>query len=73
MSFETIQDFIAMGGHGPYVWSAWSIAAVVLAWNVIAPMRLRRRVVAEQRALYLREAMHRETAQPPLQQEGGAS
>ena len=28
-----------MGGHGPYVWSAYGVAALVLVWLVVAPLR----------------------------------
>ncbi|MCC5794798.1 MAG: heme exporter protein CcmD [Chromatiales bacterium] len=32
-------EFLAMGGHGPYVWAAFGISAVVLAANVVAARR----------------------------------
>jgi len=28
-----------MGGHGPYVWSAYGVAVLVLVWLVVAPLR----------------------------------
>ncbi len=37
-------DFMAMGGYGAYVWSAYGLSALVLSWNLIA-LRLRRREV----------------------------
>jgi heme exporter protein D len=27
-------EFFAMGGHGPYVWSAYGITLAVLIWNI---------------------------------------
>ncbi|MGI9273321.1 MAG: heme exporter protein CcmD [Endozoicomonas sp.] len=47
MYFEDLTSFITMGGHGPYVWSAYGIGLVVLTWNVLAPLRARKRIVAQ--------------------------
>ena len=35
MMFESWQDFVAMGGHGLYVWLAFSAALVLLAANIL--------------------------------------
>jgi heme exporter protein D len=37
--FHSLGEFLAMGGHGPYVWSAYGVAALVLVWLVVAPLR----------------------------------
>lgn len=29
-------EFLAMNGHGPYVWAAYGITLAVLIWNVWA-------------------------------------
>jgi heme exporter protein D len=34
-----LETFLAMGGYGGYVWSAYAIAAVVLVANIIAARR----------------------------------
>ena len=34
MAFETFADFMAMGKHGPYVWSAYGITLLVVVANV---------------------------------------
>ena len=40
--FENLPDFIAMDGHGFYVWSAVIVAALISAWLIISPLiRLR--------------------------------
>ena len=41
MSFASFGDFLAMGHHGLYVWSAYGICLAVLALNVAAPMLAR--------------------------------
>ena len=40
--FENLPDFLAMDGHGFYVWSAVIVAALISAWLIISPLiRLR--------------------------------
>ncbi|MGO2242773.1 MAG: heme exporter protein CcmD [Halomonas sp.] len=36
MAFTSFSDFLAMGGHAPYVWSAWGVTVLLLlasAWH----------------------------------------
>ena len=44
-----VSEFLAMGGHGPYVWGAWILAALVLAANAAAAARDKRRALDEVR------------------------
>jgi len=53
MSFSSFADFLAMGHHGLYVWSAYGICLVVLALNVAVPLLARKRYL-EQEARRLR-------------------
>jgi len=46
MAFENVADFIAMGKHGAYVWSAYGISALVIAANIVAPI-LRKRTLQQ--------------------------
>jgi heme exporter protein D len=40
-----MQEFLSMGGNGPYVWSAYGITLGVLIWNIwSARARLRRKL-----------------------------
>jgi heme exporter protein D len=41
--FESINDFIQMGGHGYYVWSAYLISLSVLIWLVVSPLQRKRK------------------------------
>lgn len=45
-----------MGGHGPYVWSAYGISLLVMAWLVFAPLRRQRALLVELRERQGREA-----------------
>ena len=40
-------DFLAMGGYGAYIWSAYAVFLIVLAVDAIAPQLRRKRVLAE--------------------------
>jgi len=48
MQFESLAEFIQMGGHGAFVFSVYIISAVVLIVNVILPLRQKRRFFADQ-------------------------
>ncbi|MBF8779218.1 heme exporter protein CcmD [Pseudomonas fulva] len=55
MSFASFADFIAMGRHGLYVWSAYGICLAVLVINVVAPWLARRRYVQQEARRLRRE------------------
>ncbi|TWI53888.1 heme exporter protein D [Pseudomonas duriflava] len=42
MSFESIGDFLAMGHHGAYVWSAYGLTLLVLTGNIVWPIMARK-------------------------------
>ncbi len=41
MSFASFSEFLAMGTHGLYVWSAYGISLAILALNVVLPILAR--------------------------------
>ena len=45
--FENLPDFIAMDGHGFYVWSAVIVAALISAWLIISPLISLRQVIKD--------------------------
>ena len=47
MYFEDLTSFIRMGGHGPYVWSAYALGLIVMAWNILAPLMARKRILTQ--------------------------
>ncbi len=51
----TWEEFIHMGGYAAYVWSAYGLSAAVLLWNLIAPLRRRRAILARLRRWYEQE------------------
>ena len=63
MSFDSFSDFLAMGGHWLYVWSAYGVTLVVFAFNAIAPLFMNKRFLQEQKQLQRRELARENTAQ----------
>jgi heme exporter protein D len=48
VSFDSFSDFLAMGHHALYVWSAYGICLSVLALNVALPLMARRRYLQQE-------------------------
>jgi len=44
-----MSEFLAMGGYARYVWPAYGLSALVLAWNAWSALRLRREQLAAAR------------------------
>ena len=42
MSFASFSEFLAMGTHGVFVWSAYGVSLAILALNVVLPILARR-------------------------------
>ena len=55
MSFASLSDFLAMGHHGLYVWSAYGICLAVLGLNVALPLLARRRYLQQEARRLRRE------------------
>ncbi|MBL4794409.1 MAG: heme exporter protein CcmD [Pseudomonadales bacterium] len=47
MYFESLSDFIQMGNHGLYVWSAYGITAVVVLAVMWYPIKRRKELAKE--------------------------
>jgi heme exporter protein D len=56
MAFESFADFLAMGNHGVYVWSAYGVFFFIILWNTLQPVLQYRRLLREQRAALRRES-----------------
>lgn len=48
-------EFFAMGGYAMYVWPAFAVFFIVLAWDWFAPALRRRRLTRELRGKLARE------------------
>lgn len=47
MNFDSFSDFIAMGGHGFYVWLSYAIALLIVVINIVSPVLLKRKVFSD--------------------------
>ena len=65
MNFESFSAFLAMGGHGPYVWSCYGLTLLVLLFNGLAPGRRKRRFLREQGARQRRQAQPQQAQEQP--------
>ena len=63
MSFNTFSEFVQMGGHGFFVWTAYGITLVVLSYNIINPMVMNRRFVKLQKQNLRREQARQENTE----------
>ncbi len=63
MYFEDLNTLITMGGHGLYVWTAYGLGLLVMVWNVLVPLRHRRRVAADVGRRMRRERAQQEAAE----------
>ncbi|WP_431034571.1 heme exporter protein CcmD [Pseudomonas yamanorum] len=55
MNFNSFSDFLAMGHHALYVWTAYGICLAVLALNVAAPILARKRYLQQEARRLRRE------------------
>ncbi|MCW8884080.1 MAG: heme exporter protein CcmD [Motiliproteus sp.] len=55
MHFESFSDLIEMGGHGPYVWTCYAIAATILIYNIVSPLLSKKQFFDEQTRRLKRE------------------
>jgi heme exporter protein D len=58
MYFDSFSEFLAMGGHGLYVWIAYGLTAVIFIFNLITPIFKRKRIIVEQTRQLRREELH---------------
>lgn len=57
MSFASFSEFLAMGTHGPFVWTCYAISLAVLALNVALPVVARRRFLQDEARRMRREEL----------------
>lgn len=55
MYFDSFNDFIAMGGHGLYVWLSYGIFALIMLWIVCSLKLDRRSALNSARKTWARE------------------
>ncbi|MGE4533295.1 heme exporter protein CcmD [Halomonas sp.] len=55
MAFDSFNEFIAMGGHAPYVWAAWAATAALLVAIVLHARAERRQLLRHLRRRARRE------------------
>jgi len=51
MNWKSLDDFIAMGGYGFYVWGAYLVTAALITAEILM-LRMRRRAVEKARRMH---------------------
>lgn len=49
--FENLADFIAMNGHGPFVWAAYAITLAALIFLVVSPVLQKKAFLKQQKKM----------------------
>lgn len=62
MNFASWHDFLYMGGHYLFVWSAYGIGVLGIIVTLMRPLRARRRFFAEQSQRLRRQSSSTESA-----------
>lgn len=57
MSFDSLEAFLSMGGHGLYVWISYGAAAIVILFNFVWPLRLNKEKIRMRQRLLQREKL----------------
>lgn len=60
MAFSSWAEFIAMGGHGVYVWFSYALATAVIAFMFIEPIVNKHNFIKQQRSQLRRQARETE-------------
>ncbi|MDI3322857.1 heme exporter protein CcmD [Pontibacterium granulatum] len=55
MSFDSFSEFLAMDGHGQYVWLSYAIALVLFVVNLVSPLLRKKQLIAELKRRLRRE------------------
>ena len=63
MKFASFAEFIAMDGHGLYIWMAYGITFIVLLGNLLWPVLVRNRFVHTERQVQRRAAARANAAE----------
>ena len=58
--FYSFQEFIAMGEHGPYVWSTWGITVLAILGFIFYTLSQRRRLIKELKIQHARQQQRKQ-------------
>ncbi|ARU57257.1 inner membrane protein [Oleiphilus messinensis] len=57
MEFASLSEFLEMGGHGPYVWTAYAVTIVIMIANIVSPILKRKAIIKKQAQKLRRERL----------------
>lgn len=62
MQFDSISDFLAMGGYGFYVWISYGVTALALVLLIILSKQKHKKIIQNINQRYIRENKRKEAA-----------
>lgn len=65
MYFDSFADLIAMGSHGPYVWSAYALTLLVIIVNFVAIVHRRKQTISTIRQKLRRQQLQEDDSSEP--------
>ncbi len=60
MHFSSLQEFLAMGGHGVYVWTCYMVASVIIFTLFWQPYARKKAFIRQQKQQLRRDARQTE-------------
>ncbi|WP_019673806.1 heme exporter protein CcmD [Psychrobacter lutiphocae] len=60
--FYSVQEFLAMGKHGPYVWSTWGITVAVIVGFIFYSIHQRHRLLNQLKAQQARQQQRKQSS-----------
>ncbi|TBR43149.1 heme exporter protein CcmD [Marinomonas agarivorans] len=60
MAFESFSEFLAMGTHGPYVWSVYGITGVFLVGMVLQTLSAKKKQLKRLHSILVKDVSERE-------------
>ena len=75
LQFSSIAEFFRMGQYTFHVWAVYSLFALFMVWNLVAPLWQRRRFLRQQRQVQRRNAQRQAQRNTPASgpvQSGGS-
>ena len=49
--FDSLDAFITMGGHGPYVWTCYLVVYIIIIYLTVSPLLAKKAFLKQQKKL----------------------
>jgi heme exporter protein D len=49
--FESLEAFLTMGGHGPFVWASYALVYIIIIYLTLSPLLAKKTFLKQQKKL----------------------